>query len=312
MIFVQTILLAAHLLAMNVAASGPLACIAVQWVRFRDRTIGDQLGRRLAHWSLGCFGLGAVIGLANGWLLWIGGNAEYFAALERLPSKIYFGLWELAFYVLCMVIYIAWWKWLPPRSAAGRIGHAIVALAAASNLLWHFPALMTAIAHLAATSPEGETINAAGFRELIFQAELASRWLHVWIASFATCALLTSWLAHAELARRPLASDDRDAASLNGVVTWGGRIALLATLSQVPLGMWVLLSSGNAEQARLMGGNIWATGLLVTSILTALALMHQLAAIALGNATARNLRLALLLLSLTITAMSATLVISRA
>ena len=60
-----------------------------------------------------------------------------------------------------------------------------------------------------------------------------------------------------------------------------------------------------------MGGEWLPTLCLLTSVLLALALMHQLATIAMTGGSPRNVKLAALLLVGTITLMSATLVLAR-
>ena len=88
-------------------------------------------------------------------------------------------------------------------------------------------------------------------------------------------------------------------------------MALAATLAQLPLGMWVLMTSPQSEQARLMGGNLAATVLFLASLMAALALLHQLAPLALGSGTRQNANLAWLLLIATIVLMSGVLLLGR-
>jgi len=316
MIVLQSLLLAGHLLAMNLAAAGPLACIFLQWKVTNQRNEINRLGQCLARWSLLGFLGGAILGVLSGGLMWVDNQARFFTALERLPSKIYFGVWELAFYVVCMIVYILWWHWRTPRSNAARCGHALFATAAATNLLWHFPALMVVLARLAVESPYGEPIDAAAFRELMFQDQIMSRWLHVWLASFATAGIVMSWLAAQRLQRvstetEKESPDHAASEKLASVVAWGGRVALSTTLLQLPVGMWLLISSPTLEQSRLMGGNFWATGFFVASIVAALGLMHQLAAVALRTAQRQPLHYAAALLVLTVTLMSFTLHLAR-
>ena len=306
MVLLQAIVLAAHLLLMNIAASGPLASVIIQFARKDDEQATRRLGQKVAGASLACFLLGAVFGVLGGWLMWLGGEARYFESLGRFPSKIFFGLWELGFYVLCLGAYIGWWKLRPPKSTGGNIALALVGLAAATNLLWHFPSLMTAVAHVAATEPAGEAYDASAFRTLMFSAPVMSRWLHVWMASFATTGLFVSWYAHRLQRERENTPNVLQRAS-----AWGGRTALVVTLCQLPIGMWLLVSSRQVEQDRLMGGELLPALFLLTSVVLALALMHQLAAIALSGGAPRNVTIAALLLVATITLMSATLLLAR-
>ncbi len=112
----QSLVLGIHLLAMNVAAAGPLVCPVLQWwaASAGDRFVG-RMGRRVAGLSIVCFLVGALLGLASGGLLWMAGEVQFFDAMGRLSSKVYFGVWELGFYLFCMGIYWLWWWLAPPR-----------------------------------------------------------------------------------------------------------------------------------------------------------------------------------------------------
>ena len=91
MLVLQILLLAAHLLSMNVAAVGPLAAVILQWLSSGRDEI-RRLGQRIAEWSLVCMLVGVAFGLANGGIMLVSSEDRYFQALERLPSKIYFGI----------------------------------------------------------------------------------------------------------------------------------------------------------------------------------------------------------------------------
>ena len=311
MLALQIFLLAGHLLNMNLAAVGPLAAVILQWFSTgRDEV--RQLGQKIAAWSLVCMLTGMILGLSSGIIMWVAGADRFFQALHRVPSKIYFGVWELGFYVLCMAIYLIWWRLRPPQGKFAHVILSLVGIAAATNLLWHFPALMTVIAYLARHEPTGPAIDASGFRALMFTEQIMSRWLHVWMASFATTGLVVSYAALGM--RASLAKDTGDEMSgslLDRICAWGGRVALVATLLQLPIGIWLLISSPISEQTRLLGGDWLATGMFFVSVILALGLLHQLAGIAMGNGTRRGVLFAWLLLLVIIIFMSATLVLAR-
>lgn len=327
MIVLQTVLLSVHLLAMNVAAAGPLLCVAVQWIAYRSKSeLHARIGLQLAGASLASIFLGIGAGLASGWVFWVGGAASYFSAVERLRPRVTNGVWELVFYAVCLTVYILWWRSWPPRRVVGQICLAMVGLAAGTNLLWHFPSLMTAIAHLAAGAVEGAVLAGADYRELIFRAEVTSRWLHVWLASFATAGLLLAWLADRAASKstsiphggetpdavpRSNGDDSAGPQATRPLVLGGARTALAATLLQLPVGMWLLLSSPAGEQSRLMGGDLLATCLFLAAMVTVLLLLHQLAAVAMGGAAPRSIPTAGLLLILTVLLMSAALILGR-
>jgi len=67
------------------------------------------------------------------------------------------------------------------------------------------------------------------------------------------------------------------------LAAWGAWLALVPTLLQLPVGLWVLLQLPLAERDALLGSDLYATGLFALALLAALRLMHQLAAVALGD-----------------------------
>jgi hypothetical protein len=205
-----------------------------------------------------------------------------------------------------MAIYLAWWKWAPPRGTLARVAHAVVAIAAATNLLWHFPPLMTILTHIAANDPQGEHISAGQFRELLFSAAILPRCVHYWLASLAVAGL-----ALALIAVRAIPANTSAASELQRWGARGARLALVCTMLQMLVGAWVLMSSPQVEQSRLMGESIPATLLFVVSIAAALWLMHLLASISLGHVEAKPIVMAVGLMTLVIFAMTATLILAR-
>ena len=63
------------------------------------------------------------------------------------------------------------------------------------------------------------------------------------------------------------------------------RIALLATLMQLLVGVWVLLTTPPVVQQQLLGEDMLSTILFGVSLLAALGLLHHLAVVALGDAS---------------------------
>ncbi len=101
---------------------------------------------------------------------------------------------------------------------------------------------------------------------LIFEPRILSMWTHHTLAGFAAAGVWTMVVARGR--------------SPSGVA-WGARIALIATLAQIPIGLWVLLAL--PENDVLLGGDATTTGLLAAGIAVALALLHHLAAAAMGD-----------------------------
>ena len=113
-----SLLLAAHLLCVNVAAGGPLVAT---WLDWRGR--GDDAARRgakwLAGWSLIGLLAGALLGVLIGWLKW---DADY-RSLWTGPMS-YKALWAGIEAIVSLVLMIGWWLWLEssPLSPGGWRG----------------------------------------------------------------------------------------------------------------------------------------------------------------------------------------------
>src|SRR5262245_31453896 len=69
----MSLLLAAHLLCVNVAAGGPLVAAWLDW-RGRGDEAAGRAAKWLAGWSVIGLEAGAVLGLLIGWLKW---DADY-------------------------------------------------------------------------------------------------------------------------------------------------------------------------------------------------------------------------------------------
>ena len=146
MALLTTILLALHLLAMNVASAGPLVCV---WLHRRGRR-GDEtafaVGRQLAWWSLAVLVAGMALGLVMLAIFWSGVDRAYVDAVGRFPTRaVLNAVYEAIFSVVCLAVYAGTWDrwrdhpWL----------HGLLAVLATTNLLYHFPPLMVALGALA-------------------------------------------------------------------------------------------------------------------------------------------------------------------
>jgi hypothetical protein len=321
-----TLLLAVHLLAVNVGSVGPLACVAL---RRRARSGGfqppkdggetpplreaDRVGRRLAGLSAALLAVGAVLGLALLGVLYLAGDQAYFEAAAQLPLHRYgFALIEFAVALGLLVAYRLLWDRWRDRPVA----HGLLAAFASANLLFHFPPLLTIIA-VVGTRPElrGVMIESDLYRQLLFDGEVLSRVLHVWLASAAVTGVAVAVLGVEQLEiadwkfrifnyQSSISPPDSDA---SGVISWGGRLALFATLAQLPLGLWVTLALPEPARRALLGEDPLAGMLLAGGVLAALLLLHQLAALAMGDVSRAAVRRAALLMLLVVLLMSAAL-----
>src|SRR5262249_55398417 len=91
------------------------------------------------------------------------------------------------------------------------------------------------------------------------------------------------------------------------LIASAARGALVATLLQIPVGMWVAAALAPAAREQVLGGDALSTISLLFSIVLALGLMHHLAAIAMGDTARKSVLRAAMLLALVTLLMSATL-----
>jgi hypothetical protein len=296
---VVTLLFAAHLLCVNVASAGPLVAVLLDWLEGRGSRLAGEAGRYLSCWALGALPLGGLLGLAIGAIFW---NEHYQAVLTRLSSKVHFGAWELLFSAVLMLAHVWWWKSRPAAKGWERGARMFVALLASTNLLYHFPTLFAVVEQLA-TSPAESTdrITASDFRVLLVQPAILSRSIHFVLAAIATAGIVLLGYA-LRLARRKGAEAD-----VQQVAAWGAQIALVPTLVQMPVGLWLAASLAPLEQASATGGDMITTCMLLGSIGLAIWLMQMLAAISIGDAERTKLIKAMALMVVIIVLMSGVL-----
>ena len=304
MIWLRILLLSLHLLLMNLAAVGPLLAIWLDMRSLRrDQPEVAGIGRLVGWVSLGAFGLGILLGLAQGGLIWLEGDKAYFTALSYVwDSKVIYVLWEIGFSAVCLAIYVAWWQYGQRAAGWQRIVSRLLALLAATNLLYHFPPLFTIVGMMA----RGEVtvdppVDSGEFRSLLFQSEVIWFTLHFWFASFAVSGLLTGMLC---LKRLP----DKQRESTAGAAFI---IALVATLLQIPVGFMLTTSLNSGQQSRLMGGDPLCTAFFAIGVGMALWLMNLLAGLAFFEREAKKAHQAAMVLGGTILLMTAAMLLSR-
>ena len=299
--FASILLLASHLLAMNLAAAGPLAAA---WL-IAGGDAGDQrrhaLGRRLTVLSLAAL----VVGGALGGMLLLVPNPGLRAALARFPANAYwFAGLELLFSAGCIAALVAGHRWLRRRPVAAWA----LAATTAANLLYHFPPLMAVFGQLAA-DPDWTNVavvDRPALLRLWLRPEVLALWTHFILASLATAAIAALW------PWRPAAMPSEDNADVSETVVrrlaWW---ALAASLLQIPAGVWLALASEPTARDAMMGGDLVASASFVGGVVMALALLQTLAAIALGDSQAATRRRAGWLLLIVVALMSITLRTSR-
>ena len=279
-------LLAVHLVLVNLAMAGPLVSIALRRRATRQHDeLAGRVGRSMAKLALGSLAAGAVLGGVLLALMWAAGEQRYFAALAAIePSRFFFAAIELLFYAGCMAAVAMRWD---HRPRSGLLLGAL-SLLAATDLMFHFPPLFTVIATVARrTELHGTTVDRATYYRLLTDGEVLARIVHVWLASTAVSGLATSLLARR---RAPAAAAEPTVDERARLVSWGARVSLIATLLQLPTGLWLLMTLPPVDVARLMGGDPWASALFAASILGVVYLIQNLAAIALGDVAREHTR----------------------
>ncbi|HCK40765.1 MAG TPA: hypothetical protein DHW22_03940 [Planctomycetaceae bacterium] len=260
-----------HLLAMNVACGAPLLCI---WLRRGEHDKSSarwSIGKSLAWFALGAYLLGLLTG---GGLILLPSAEDLREAMGRFGNRTYwFAGSELLFSFLALWAYARLWD----QVRLWRWVHAILAVAATSNLLYHFPPLMIVLGKLArdpAWSVES-VIERSHFLELMIQPEVLSITIHFGLASLAVAALfvLALW-----------ARNDTQT-SQKRICRIAAAIAFFASLLQLPIGIWVLAALPQVGRSAILGEKIFVSVLFLASMIATFYLLQGLVKIALGDFT---------------------------
>jgi hypothetical protein len=203
----------------------------------------------------------------------------------------------LLFYFACLGAYSGLWDRLRDR----RWIHRLLAIAGSTNLLVHFPALFVIISVLARRGNVVEVpLTSAAFRGLLVDGEVLSRTVHVVVGSFAVTGAIVLLIA----VRYAADGTQRTEAVKLGQV--GAGLALLATMLQAPLGVWLAMALPETARGRMLGGDLVATALFGLAVLAALASMHYFSAIAMGEWDERRVKRAVVVLLAVMLSMVAT------
>ncbi len=293
------VVFAAHLMCVNVASAGPLVAAGLDWLEGRGSRLAGEAGRYLAAWGAALLLPGGMLGIVVGWHFW---DDRYQQVLGRLSSKLHFGAWEIVFSLVLMVAQVWWWRARPGAKGWERRGRIFIAVLASTNLLYHFPMLFAVIETTATSGATGgDAITGREFRAIIADQAILSRALHFVLAAVAMCGIMLLGYA-LRLARRKA-----DPSDVQQVAAWGGQVALVPSLLQVPVGMWLTVSLTRTLQSAVTGADLLATCLLISSVVLAIWMLQTLAAIAIGDAERSKLVRAMALMVVIITLMSGTL-----
>ena len=280
--FAFNVLFTAHLLAVNLAMAAPLVCI---WLDRRETLHSDraagELGKHLAWLCCGSLLFGGTLGALMLWWMWRLEHATYESVFGILPAaRWWFLIGELVFYFVCMAGYALLWHRLHSR----RFWHRVLAVVAATNLIYHFPPLFVSLS-VASTRADmaGRPYDHKAFLQLWGDGEVLSRIVHHWLAAIAIAGI-----ALIALSTRQLNSRDDLAASDNALSAFGAKLALAATALQIPAGIWLLVQLPPTDRMAILGHDAVAASYFAVSILTAVVLLQTLITISLGETNRRQ------------------------
>ena len=291
---VHVFVLAAHLLAVNFATAAPFFALYFEWSSARKQDADrDRLARWLAIHTLTALAIAIFLGFCLFALAWASSREPYFRALSVYRHRIEMGVAELAFSIVLFVAYAWPWQWWHRH----RIWHRLLCLVAATNLAYHFPVLFVLLGHVS-TRPD-LLDNPPPFIRLLSQPQCIAALVHYFLASIAVTGV--ALIVYALGPRRHRESDE----FRTRLVAWGGSVAVLPTVLQLLVGLYLLLQLPRPVRGALLGADLWATSTFVVSLLAAFWLMQCLMTLAFGEASRVDAVKAIGLMVATITLMVA-------
>ena len=291
-----TLLLAIHLLAVNLASAGPIVCV---WLRWGGHELNDSLGRQLAWWAVTAL----MVGMVTGGLLIVTSPGNGLSdALARFPASAYwFAAAELMFSLVCLIAIAGGWKRL------GKWWLALLAGATATNLLYHFPPMMAVMGQLAVNArwANEAVIDRPSLLKLMSRGEVLALSFHFALSSLAVAGIAVLHLFAHQQSQRGESTVSQSPART------AAAIALGATLAQIPMGVWLLTSLPATSRVSIMGANLWSLLAFSAGLAASIGLLQGLVAIVLGETDRKNLQRVGSLLCGVVLLMTLTLRLSR-
>ena len=282
--FVAFGLLAVHLLAMQIAGAAPIVCCLLN--KDHEHPRSRSAARKLAGHGIVALIVGVAAGLLLGWLAMSYTTRDYLPVLTRFYNRVWWGGWELLFsLVIMLACWLPWNFWVATK--VRRIGLGLLALVAATNLLYHFPPLLTVMAASLDSLADVENIQritSAEFRALIAQPLVIAKTLHFVFAAIAVTGawvMLTNTKSLASLT--PETSSDPESLA-DQPAKRAAMFAVAGMSMQMLIGMWLVVAVPAKEQSAIMGGDPVAAGLLLFGIVLSLGALNQLGTIMMGGA----------------------------
>lgn len=276
----QVLVLSLHLILLNIAVGGPLICVWLDWRATHHQEPFAQLAsNRLAAQSIVTLFLGVLLGVVGVVLI----SMAYPEALRRawaiVPGRRWmFSVVEIVFSGICMWVYLRWWNVLG-KSKLGTAARYGLPILASTNLAYHFAPLFAMVAVWSTRLTPPTEFN---YLQSITDPEVASRTLHVLLACVAVAGVA---LMGCSLRLTRMGTDASDAGR---VAIWGARIALVPSLLQLFVGMYVLIKLTEPARDRMMGGDLLTTSLFVTALSVTLIWYYMLTIVSLGSTERRD------------------------
>ena len=282
MVILKSILLSLHLILVNLAAIGPLFCLALIYRTSRE---AGQTARWLTRQCCLALLVGMLLGGTIMGFYSLGGTAldgkRFYQALLSIPhDRLWWGVAELAFYYLCMLPIVFFWQPLSRR----RWLIALLCFLAATNLIYHFTPMFVLVAQLQ-MAPVAAPLSGSELIALYFSPPILARVVHHLLAGFAIVASVLL-LRTASQAHRAVSIEAR--AAFDALTRRGGLWVFVVTLLEIPSGIWFLLSLPSAVQKQLLGGSLWASGGFIAALVLVLLLVQKSLAVALGETARRD------------------------
>jgi hypothetical protein len=278
--WLYVILVSLHLAAMNVAGGAPLASAWLEWRERRAGAVTTAAADYLAGAALFSLLTGIVLGLGLIGLRWSPTFVELWSG--PMARKMYWALGELVFSLALAAGYWAWRMRARKPGAFGRAGRVFLPLLSGTNLLYHFPALFLVASHLTEEGlTSGPSLTAREFRQQMTTGATPALIVHVILASIAAAGIALLGLA------LRWQRQNRDAEELKRLTAGAARLALVPTVLQILVGLWILVQIEPLTQSQLLGGNLPAAACFLAGVLGAFWLMQLLAGLAFGEVERR-------------------------
>lgn len=279
--FLAIVLLTVHLIGMQFAAAAPVVwCLVRKGSKYPEC---DTVARKLAARATGGLVLGVVLGLALAGLATVFDMRDYSYVIAKFYKRVWWGGWELLFsLVLLLICWVPWRFWMASGWRRGIQG--FLSIVTATNLLYHFPPLLTVMAEHLSVAPEGSdpvaAISSAEFRGLIARPIVIAKSLHFGLAAIAISAAELLVLCSKNGQNAP---SQENGVELNSTIRRAAGIALVAMALQMVVGMALVMLVPASEQSALMGGDLWAAGSLILGVILSLVVMNQLGTLAMED-----------------------------